>query len=193
MENKQQKKAEPLPSHPSPKRDQTAPVATSAAQGGNVPSGIVTPVVAESIGVASSLLAGGITAKRLIEERAYKNTSSLYFIEDIKKERAQVGPGIAQEVESGLLTKEQGYQKLRDAVFQYEHRTEQRLAKAGVSGVFNQFGLLRSHQRWEVAMTALATIGVTLGAALLLTRSMFSQQEQNQISAPSGESGRTPE
>ncbi len=139
------------------------------------PKTVFNQFFADMVAGASSIVMGGVTAWRLIEERAHKNLSSMYLTEDIKVDRVKHGTEIRRQVVEGTLTEQEAFHKLQEGVKYYENKMDERFLKSGVGSLGRKLGVLRSHQKWEVAVTSLAVTGVALGSVLLMTRELFAQ------------------
>ncbi|MDE3016889.1 MAG: hypothetical protein KGI29_08250 [Pseudomonadota bacterium] len=155
-------------------------------------SGLINPLLADIIGGVSSIVAGGVTAWRLIQERAYKNVSSLYFIEDIKKIRSEYGPKIVRQIEANELTEREYFSQLEEGVKLFEGKMEERFKKGGITNIFKELKLLRPHQKWEVAISSLSASGIALGAILLLTRDLTGAQKKELMEKADGDPKRQP-
>lgn len=148
--------------------------------------GLISPLFVDVFGGVSSMVAGGVTAWRLIEERAHKNLSSLGLTEDIKHAREAYGSLIRDRVKSGLITPTEGHQQLQAAVKKFESQMDERFRKAGVGPVWKKLDILRDHQKWEVAITAIAVTGIALGSVLLLTKGLFAGEDKQKLDGKNG-------
>ena len=129
----------------------------------------------------SSLVAGGLTAKRLIEERAYKNVSSHGLWDDIKPLRVSAGTKIVKQALAREITPQEAHTMLKEDIFQDGIMKRERLKKLGSDTFLKQYELLRPHQKWEVAIAGLTSFGIALGSLLLFSHEMFSKKEREEL------------
>jgi hypothetical protein len=139
--------------------------------------------IVDSIGAVSSVVMGSLTAKRRIEELAYKNVSSLHGFEDLKAERRPIGPSILNQVERGEIGSTKAYELMKQAIHAGEIKADTRLAQYGADTLWKQFNWLRGHQKGEVIISAVAVSGIALGAVLLTTRELFRKKDQANLKA----------
>ena len=141
----------------------------------------ISPVFADFIGGVSSLVVGGVTAWGLIKERAYKNFSSLHFFEGMKHQRRKHGEDIIRRLEAGEINGAEAHELTKEGIKKYALMADETLKKAHFGTTLQKFNALRGHQKGEVAITALAYGGIALGSILLITRGMFTKQEQQAL------------
>ena len=132
----------------------------------------------EVVAGMSSLMAGGITAWRMIKELAHRNTSAIDFIEDIKNARREAGPKLAKQIVAGTINSDQAYSELQKVIQWNASSVDERMVKAGAGPLWKKFGLLRPHQKWDVALSTLASGGIALGAVLLGARELISDSDR---------------
>ena len=166
-----------IPIVPEPEESKTAPAKKSHA--------LLSPTAVDVIGGVSSVLVGVTTAWHLIEERAYKNLSSLHWFEEMKEERRKVGQNIAKKLVSKELTPDGAHEELKKAILTFGERANDELEKAASGTIFKKFNLLRPHQKQEVIVTAIAfggaALSVILGPVFLMTRGKFSEKEEDRL------------
>lgn len=152
----------------------------------NTPSfiGMFSPLVVDIASVAASMGLGVVTALHIIDERAYKNLTSLYLTEDVKDHRRLEGPRILREIMYGKYRNnpQAAYIDVRDTIHSYEDKMKARFAKANITNTVKKFGLLRMHQKSEVAITALSAFALSVGTLFVVTRSLIAEKEHEKLS-----------
>jgi hypothetical protein len=138
---------------------------------------IFSSFTANAIAGVSALGAALLNGRRIIEERVHKNMGSLFLGDDIKKERVEYGIKLREQVKSGELSAQQAYEGLKEGIHSFEDKFDERFGKAGVKTTRQKWGLLRNHQKWEVAFSTAASLGIVFGSVLLVSRDFFFNQD----------------
>ena len=159
------------------------PISTVELAGNAVGNNPRTLGFAEKIATVGSLITGYFTGRRVIEERSYKNASSIGMWDDIKPKRLHAGAEILGKIKNEHLPPEEAHNLLKTAIQSDETIKKARIAELGSGSVLKQFSLLRSHQKWEVGVTTLASAGIALGSILLFTHEMFSSKDRNDMAS----------
>jgi len=166
-------------------KQETATPVESPAQGiAAHKKGLISPVVADTIGIGGSVLAAGATAKFYVDTSLYKNMSSLGLFDKMKPARRARFKEIETLRDSGKITGEQSYQMVQSLVKHNETRADELLGRLGANNWMERAGLLRRHQKAEAAVWAMAAGGVALGSVLQLTR--FASEEEEQLAGNGG-------
>jgi hypothetical protein len=162
---------------------QTTPQADKPAAAPAHPKGFISQLYADIIATVGSITIAGVTAWGGIESRAYKNSSSQGLWNDLKPERAKVGPAIYERALNGDISAKEGHNLLKNAILTGEDIADKRLKTLGSLKIWQQWDLLRNHQKREVMIATVAVGGIALGTTLLMIRGIFSQQQQAEINA----------
>ncbi|MDX2073818.1 MAG: hypothetical protein SFX19_05575 [Alphaproteobacteria bacterium] len=147
-------------------------------------AGLLSPLVIDIASVAASTAIGLVTAWRITDERAYKNLTSLHLVEDIKDDRRLEGPTLWKKVSEGKLSRKEAYKEVQNAVFKYEGKMAERFSRVGVKDIFGELGVLRTHQKWEVALTALSTFAISVGTLFVVSRTLFAAKGTDKDAEP---------
>ncbi len=55
------------------------------------------------------------------------------------------------------------------------------LQKTGLIPFLSKWGVLRDHQKMEIAITTAAVAGIALGSVLMITAGLFTKEEEEQL------------
>jgi hypothetical protein len=144
------------------------------------------PINANIIAAVSSLIAGGLTGWRLISERFHTNMTSMRLGEDIKEERREFGAHLQAKISADHVSKADAYTEVQKAIHRYEDQFDNRFSFAET--LSKKWGLLRNHQKAEVAFSVAAALGIVFGSMLLISNDLFSQKEREEL-AKKGKEG----
>jgi hypothetical protein len=139
-------------------------------------------VAIELAGAAGSLMAGAVTAWRLVMERSHSNLSTLGIFRDLKPKRDKWGEEHVAAMEG--MPREESAKLIRQASAKYQSQLSTRLDAAGYKTFSERLDILHSFQKWEVAITSLAVTGVALGSIVYVAKTLFGNQQPEKEASP---------
>jgi len=146
---------------------------------------------ANIIAAASSLIAGGVTAWRVVSERFHTNMTSMRLGEDIKEERRKFGSDLAEKItHPNGISNDKIYKEVQSAVNRFEDKFDDRFKFADT--IVKKWGLLRNHQKAEVAFSTAAALGVVFGSVLLVSRDLISKKDREALAQKGTKDGDSP-
>ena len=108
--------------------------------------------------------------------------------EDIKEERRKFGADLQERITSDRVSKEDAYVEVQKAIQRYEDGFDNRFSFAET--LSKKWGLLRNHQKAEVAFSAAAALGIVFGSILLISNDIFSRKDREELAKKSKEGDR---
>jgi len=141
---------------------------------------------AEIFAAGSSILAGGVLAWREILSESYANFTQLHLVDDIKQKfRREFGPKHSTALKSGM-DREASVEAILKQNNKYNIAVAERMEQAGfesntLAGFKNRAGLLSTHERWKIGLTASAISAVAAGTLATLIKEKFAKKAEHDI------------